>query len=312
MVFDPKSVTFLMGPTASGKTALAAELVRHYPFEIISVDSAMIYRGLDIGSAKPTPQELKLVPHRLINITDPSERYSVAAFCQAAKREIQAIFNDNKWPLLVGGTMLYFKALRDGLSALPGRDPVIREQILKEAKQIGWPALHDKLARLDSQAAKKIQPNDQQRIQRALEVIMLTGKPMSVLQQQQDGELPLACNINACAIAPNDRALLHQRIEKRFDLMLEKGFIEEVRLLKAQRGLDLSLPAIRSVGYRQVWQMLEGELTEKAMHEKALTATRRLAKRQLTWLRAWPKLKWFDSEAGDLLGQVVNWLEIEQ
>lgn len=298
----------LMGPTASGKTQLAVELVKRFPFEIVSVDSAMVYRGLDIGTAKPEAAVLEAAPHRLLDIHEPSEPYSAAHFVKDATREMKAIIASGKTPLLVGGTMLYFQALQKGLSQLPSADVLIREQLTQVANEKGWEFLHKQLQVIDKEAAERIHPNDAQRIQRALEVYELTGKSLTSFQQHGLKDLPdfEFCNI---AIAPSDRAILHERIQKRFYEMLSQGFLEEVQGLYARGDLNLDLPAIRSVGYRQAWEYLLGDCDYDTMCDKAIIATRQLAKRQLTWLRNWKQpIQWFDSEAKDLVQQVANYL----
>lgn len=292
-------VIFLMGPTASGKTALAIELAKKHPIDLISVDSAMIYKGMDIGTAKPAPEILKEFPHKLIDIKDPSEPYSVADFYHDARREIEASLAKGRIPLLVGGTMLYFNALRKGLSHLPEANEVIREQLLHEAQSLGWPALHKRLTKIDPIAADKIKPTDSQRIQRALEVYELTGKPLSELWQP--GMEPLPYEILAFAIAPEDRKTLHDRIAKRFKQMISQGFVEEVAKLKERSDLSEKLPSIRCVGYRQIWQHLNGELSLDEAVEKSIVSTRQLAKRQFTWLRAWPDLTWLGSDRNNNL-----------
>lgn len=296
-----------MGPTASGKTNLAVELVQQFPFEIISVDSAMVYRGMDIGTAKPDADILKVAPHRLIDIRDPADAYSAAQFREDALREIEDIFSQGKIPLLVGGTMLYFRALQKGLSELPSADAKLRETLRIEGERIGWPAMHARLANIDQVAAKRIHSNDAQRIQRALEVYELSGKNLTTWQLENP-ELPSHYHIHNFAVAPHDRAILHARIALRFQKMVQEGFVDEVRALFARGDLSLETPAIRSVGYRQVWEFLQGNLTLDDMQEKGIIATRQLAKRQLTWLRSWPELQWFDSEAPDLLTQVISYL----
>jgi len=280
----------LMGPTASGKTALALALCEHYPFEIVSVDSALVYRGMDIGTAKPTAEELARAPHHLIDIRDPVEPYSAADFRVDALRLIGEIRARGRIPLLVGGTMLYFKVLREGIADLPAADPQVRADLLAQAGREGWPALHRELERVDPAAAARIHPNHSQRIQRALEVFRLTGTALSELQRAQAEEpaLPLFC----LALAPVDRALLHRRIAQRFEQMLEQGFIDEVARLRARGDLDPDLPSMRAVGYRQVWNYLDGECERAALLEQGIIATRQLAKRQFTWLRQWSDLNW--------------------
>ncbi len=299
----------LMGPTGSGKTALAVELVQRFPCEIISVDSAMVYRGLDIGTAKPSAPLLRIAPHRLLDCRDPADSYSAGDFQIEALREIQDILNRNKIPLLVGGTMLYFHILHYGLDPLPEQDRLIRSQLQQEARQIGWTALHERLASIDPQAAKRIHPHDSQRIQRALEVYTLTGKPLTEQQVLQAEQTVLPYPLHSLILNPGDRQSLHQGIEKRFLTMLEQGFLEEVKHLYQRGDLSLENPAIRSVGYRQAWEYLSGELSFEAMKEKAIIATRQLAKRQLTWLRRFKEAKCFDSEAKDLREQVSNYLQ---
>jgi len=297
-----------MGPTASGKTALAVKLIEHFPFEIISVDSAMVYRGMDIGTAKPDAETLANAPHWLIDIRDPADAYSAAQFCTDAVAAISDITARNKIPLLVGGTMLYFRALLKGLSDLPEANVEIRQQILIEAEQKGWSALHEKLNALDPIVAKRIHPHDSQRIQRALEVILLSGKNLSELQKTNQIHLENH-DIVTLAIAPKDRAILHDRIAWRFRDMLTKGFVEEVKKLFLREDLSIETPAIRAAGYRQVWMYLAGQMTYSEMEGRAIIATRQLAKRQLTWLRHWPNLEWFDSEANNLYDQVSEKLE---
>jgi tRNA dimethylallyltransferase len=300
----------LMGPTASGKTALAVELVQRFPCEIISVDSAMVYRGLDIGTAKPTPDILQLAPHRLIDIRDPAEIYSAGDFKLDALQEIQAILAEGKIPLLVGGTMLYFHVLQNGLDALPEQDPLIRQQIQEQAAKEGWLRLHEKLATLDPRAAARIHPHDGQRIQRALEVHAVTGKPISQHQKLQQGANKAApYPIHNLILNPEDRSSLHERIEQRFLTMLDLGFMEEVKALYKRPELSLEKPALRSVGYRQAWEHLSGLLTFEEMKEKAIISTRQLAKRQMTWLRRWKEAEWFNSEEKNLTEKVVKSLQ---
>lgn len=275
-----------MGPTASGKTAAAIELVQKYPLEIISVDSAMIYKGMDIGTGKPTKEELSIAPHHLIDFLDPTNAYSAADFCKDALRLIQDIHQRNKIPLLVGGTMMYFNALIHGLDELPKAEPSVRQKLMAEREEVGLEKMHERLKSVDPITAQKINPRDPQRLLRALEVYEITGKPMSVLQGQKKSALE-DYEITQLAIIPDDRAALHQAIEQRFLTMLEQGFVEEVKSLKQRGDLDLEKPSMRCVGYRQIWQHLDNELDEATMKNKALAATRQLAKRQLTWLRSW-------------------------
>ncbi|WP_153916442.1 tRNA (adenosine(37)-N6)-dimethylallyltransferase MiaA [Shewanella sp. TC10] len=291
---QPK-VLFLMGPTASGKTALAIEMAQNHNCEIISVDSALIYRQMDIGSAKPNADELALAPHRLIDILDPSESYSAADFRRDALNEIEQIIARGKTPLLVGGTMMYFKALLEGLSPLPAADEKVRAEILQEAEVQGWDALHQQLCEVDPVAGERIHPNDPQRLSRALEVFRITGKTMTELTATKSEALPY--DVVQFAIAPLDRKVLHELIAKRFKLMMEQGFIEEVQRLKDRGDLHLDMPSMRCVGYRQCWQYLDEEFDHDTLVEKATAATRQLAKRQLTWLRSWPDLNWLESGA---------------
>ena len=278
-----------MGPTAAGKTAIAIDWVEKYPIDIISVDSALVYRDMNIGTAKPDAATLRKAPHRLIDILEPTERYSAADFCQDAIREIKSICRQGRIPLLVGGTMLYYRALQQGLAELPSADVDIRRQLDADAEKFGYAEMHRRLAAVDSHAAARIEPTDARRIQRALEVYMLTGKPITELQQQKNPLLDYEF-INL-GIIPPDRAELHQRIATRFHLMLDNGFIEEVEELKNNYSLSLNLPSMRAVGYRQIWDYLDGVYSKDIMIEKGIAATRQLAKRQLTWLRSWPGIK---------------------
>ena len=272
----------LLGPTASGKSTLALALAERLPLEIVSMDSAQVYRGLDIGTAKPSAAERARVPHHLIDLVEPDQSYSTGRWRQDAISAINEILARGRVPLVVGGTMLYYRALVAGLDELPAADPTIREAIDREAAKRGWPALHAELERVDAQSARRIQPRDAQRIQRALEVFRLTGKPLSSLQGKARDPLPFS--LQAFALAP-EREALHQRIAERFDAMLAAGLVDEVRSLKKRYELGADLPSMRAVGYRQVWRHLEGELDERAMREQGVAATRQLAKRQLTWLR---------------------------
>lgn len=285
---------FLMGPTASGKTDLAIRIRQKYPVEIISVDSALIYKDMDIGTAKPDEHELALAPHRLINILDPKDAYSAADFRKDAIAEMDRIVADGKIPMLVGGTMLYYKALLEGLSPLPAADPEIREQIEQQALTHGWSVMHDELKSIDPVSAERIHPNDPQRLSRALEVYRISGKTLTELTQQK-GE-PLPYRVKQFAIAPKERAELHRRIELRFDKMIEAGFEEEVKALYARKDLHPELPSIRCVGYRQMWEYLDGNCSLDEAVFRGVCATRQLAKRQITWLRSWDNLTWLDSE----------------
>ncbi|WJG09790.1 tRNA (adenosine(37)-N6)-dimethylallyltransferase MiaA [Aliiglaciecola sp. LCG003] len=283
---------FLMGPTASGKTQLAIELCQQLPCEIISVDSALIYRGMDIGTAKPTAAELAAAPHRLIDILDPAESYSVANFRQDALAAMKEISAKGKIPLLVGGTMMYFKSLVDGLSPLPAADEMIRQGLLEQVELQGWAFMHQRLMQIDPVSAKRIHQNDPQRLLRALEVYEITGKTLTELTQQISDQIPY--KVNKFAIVPPDRAILHQRIESRFQLMIANGFEQEVESLMARGDLHLDMPSMRCVGYRQMWHYLQGNDKFDDMIFKGVAATRQLAKRQLTWLRSWKNLNLLD------------------
>lgn len=295
---------FLMGPTASGKTDLAIRLRQHYPVEIISVDSALIYKGMDIGTAKPDAREQAQAPHRLIDILDPSEAYSAADFRRDALQHMDEIVSQGKIPLLVGGTMLYYKALLEGLSPLPAADPDIRQQIEQEAIEKGWEALHKELSDIDPVSAQRIHPNDPQRLSRALEVYRISGKTLTELTEQK-GE-PLPYNVKQFAIMPKERSELHRRIELRFEKMMAAGFEQEVKALRARGDLHLDLPSIRCVGYRQVWEYLDGNGTLDEAVFRGICATRQLAKRQITWLRSWGDLTWLDSEDIDSAFAIVS------
>jgi tRNA dimethylallyltransferase len=298
----------LMGPTASGKTGVATALAQRLPVEIISVDSAQVFRHMDIGTAKPTRDVLKVAPHHLIDIIDPTQRYSAAQFVEDAAELMAEIIERGRIPLLVGGTMLYFKALREGLSHLPPADPNVRLVIDTMAQESGWDALHAELERIDPETAARLEPADSQRIQRALEVYYLTGRPLSVLQAEGRSQPP-PYRMIALALEPSDRAGLHERIAQRFEEMLELGLIGEVRRLRERFGLSPSLPSMRAVGYRQVWQYLDQELGLAELREQGIAATRQLAKRQLTWLRAMTDVQRFDCLADDLAWQVEGYLE---
>jgi tRNA dimethylallyltransferase len=287
----------------------AVDLVERLPLDIISVDSVMVYRGMDIGSAKPDPEILVRAPHRLIDIRDPAKAYSAAQFRKDALREMAAISAAGRIPLLVGGTMLYFRALLSGLSTLPSANAEIRTRLEAEAEVAGWENLHRRLAKVDMVAAARIHPNDPQRIQRALEVYELTGIPLSQLQQQQQVDQPLPYRIIKLAVAPADRSVLHQRIAARFEQMLRSGLIEEVEGLRGRGDLHLDLPALRAVGYRQVWEFLEGDINHTEMVERGIIATRQLAKRQFTWLRAERTLTLLDSLDGRLQDKALKYIE---
>ena len=279
----------LLGPTATGKSRLALQLAAAHAIEIVSVDSAQVYRGMDIGTAKPSAAERRSVPHHLLDIVDPTERYSAGRFRSDAIRSVEDILSRGKTPLLVGGTMLYYRTLVVGIDALPQGDRKIRARIDSEAGRKGWPALHAQLSEVDPAAARRIQPGDAQRIQRALEVWELTGRPLSELQVGAKDPLPF--ELKAFAIVPQDRAELHRRTADRFDAMLKAGLVDELRELRMRYRLSAGLPSMRCVGYRQVWRFLEKESSEAEMREAATAATRQLAKRQLTWLRSLPGLQ---------------------
>ncbi|MFW2403195.1 MAG: tRNA (adenosine(37)-N6)-dimethylallyltransferase MiaA [Gammaproteobacteria bacterium] len=289
---DRPLVVCIVGPTAAGKTDVAIELVERFPCEIVSVDSAMVYRHMDIGTAKPGADILAVAPHALIDIRDPWESYSAGEFCIDARASIDAIHERGNIPLLVGGTFLYFHALQFGLAPLPTADAALRAEIDERAEREGWSALHQELARVDPQAAERIRPTDRQRLQRALEVVMLTGEPISELQKT-GGEVP-DYEFLRVALAPSDRAVLHARIETRFQAMVDAGFFGEVERLMAMRQMSDACPAMRAVGYRQVWSHLAGEMARDEALRQAVVATRRLAKRQLTWMRNGPDAREFD------------------
>ncbi|WP_258807497.1 tRNA (adenosine(37)-N6)-dimethylallyltransferase MiaA [Pseudidiomarina sp. CB1] len=296
-------VICLYGPTAAGKTGLAIDLSQQLGADIVSVDSALIYRGMDIGTAKPTAEELAAAPHRLIDICDPAERYSAAQFANDAKREIESILANGRIPLLVGGTMMYFKTLLEGMSELPEANEAVRRDLTARLASEGSDTLHAELAAVDPVSATRIHPNDPQRLIRALEVYQISGKSLTELTQTRQGALNYP--VIQLAVAPAQREVLHERIALRFRQMLEQGFIDEVKALRARGDLHLDLPALRCVGYRQVWQYLDGADDYQTMVDKGIFATRQLAKRQLTWLRKWPGVRWFDSLAPDLLDQAL-------
>ncbi|ROM17139.1 tRNA (adenosine(37)-N6)-dimethylallyltransferase MiaA [Pseudomonas protegens] len=308
---------FLMGPTAAGKTDLAIELTKVLPCELISVDSALVYRGMDIGTAKPSRELLAEFPHRLIDILDPAESYSAADFRADALAAMVDITARGKIPLLVGGTMLYYKALLEGLADMPAADPQVRAELEDEAARLGWQALHDQLAAVDPESAARIHPNDPQRLTRALEVYRVSGLTMTAHRQRQlaqsteagaSGRSQLPYTVANLAIAPANRQVLHQRIAQRFTQMLEQGFIDEVVALRSRSDLHAGLPSIRAVGYRQVWDHLDGKLTSAEMQERGIIATRQLAKRQFTWLRSWADLQWLDSLDCDNLPRALKYL----
>lgn len=300
-------VLFLMGPTASGKTDLAVALTERLPCDIISVDSAMVYRGMDIGTAKPEPDVLARAPHRLIDIRDPADSYSAAAFRDDALREIAAIHDQGRIPLLAGGTGLYFRALEQGLAHMPEADPALRARLEDEADSLGWEALHARLAAVDPQAAARIHPNDPQRLQRALEVYELTGRPLSDWIAEQQRYTPPFRPVKV-VVSPPDRQVLRDRIRVRFRIMLEQGLLEEVELLRTRPELHRDLPSMRAVGYRQAWDFLDGCCSRDEFVAKAITATGQLAKRQLTWLRREAGAEWFDPLRNRVLDRILKYV----
>ena len=310
-----------MGPTASGKTDLAVSLLEHLPVELVSVDSALIYRSMNIGTAKPEPELLARAPHRLIDILDPWESYSVAQFYHDAMAAMEEITRAGKIPLLVGGTMMYFRVLRDGIAALPSASPEIRAEINALAAEKGWEYIHSLLKEVDPESAQRINPADPQRLQRALEVYRISGKTLSQFwaEQNQTGKEPVSdytklesvlpavpYSLISLAISPLERSVLHERIAQRFDQMLEQGLVEEVRSFYQSGRLDASMPSMRCVGYRQVWDYLDGQLNYAEMRERGIIATRQLAKRQLTWLRSWPDLHWLETGDKKVLEQALK------
>ena len=307
MVEDKAQVVCLMGPTAAGKTGLAVEMADSHGYEIISVDSALVYRGMDIGTAKPDAQMLARAPHRLIDILEPDQAYSAADFVFDAKKEIADILAKGKKPLLVGGTMMYFNALMKGLAKMPQADAEMRAKIEAEAAEYGWPHLHEELQRLDPESAKRIHPNDPQRLQRAIEVCRLSGRSMTSLWAEQ-AESANDYNYVSIAVMPNERAVLHKRIEQRFQIMMEQGFLLEVECLFQRGDLNVDMPSIRCVGYRQIWAYLAGECDLDEAVYRGVVATRQLAKRQVTWLRSWENLQVFDTFDKDLLSKALKYL----
>ncbi len=297
---DAVDAVLLLGPTASGKSALAMQLAAKIPLEIVSVDSAQVYRGMDIGTAKPSAEERAAVPHHLIDIRDPSDPYSAAEFVRDATVAIREIRGRGKLPLLVGGTMLYAKALREGLSDLPSAEPVVRKRIEAEARELGWPALHARLSQIDPATGARLEPNDSQRIQRALEIYEVTGKPMS---KHLTAHVAQVLKLRTFALLPADRAQLHERIAQRFDAMLDAGFVDEVCALRARGDLRPDLPSMRSVGYRQAWPFIEGLCTYDEFRSAGIAATRQLAKRQMTWLRSMSDATVIDPASATALGE---------
>lgn len=309
MFSDKNQIFCLMGPTASGKTKLAIELCKTFPFDIISVDSGMIYRGMDIGTAKPTPAELKITPHRLIDICDPAETYSAGQFRQDALVEIEKIFASGRIPLLVGGTMLYFRVLQQGISNLPKANKEIRATINEQYKKLGLAALYQQLQKIDPKIAATISCTDSQRIMRALEVFKLTGKSLSKLKFENPPQ-KLPYKIINIAIAPLKLALLQDKINNRFKKMLHLGLIEEAEKLYKLKNLHTDLPSMRLVGYRQLWQYFAGQISYDQTLEQIPIATRQLAKRQMTWLRSWSNVEWFDSEDTQTLNRVTKLISL--
>ena len=312
-------VLFLLGPTASGKTALASRLVDRFVnkrrIEIVSVDSALVYREMNIGTAKPDTQMLADYPHHMIDLIDPDEVYSAADYRRDVLTVLAGIVSRGAVPLMVGGTMMYVKTLLEGLSAMPQADPLIREALVSEAASIGWPGMHAKLAEVDEPTAARLKPNDSQRIQRALEVFLISGVPMSELHQREMTQSPKEAYENfpyiahLVALVPSDRAVLHGRIAERFDEMLRADFIDEVRQLRERFELTPDLPSMRAVGYRQVWQFLNGEIDKEQLRAQAIAATRQLAKRQLTWLRSMPNASTYDCLDRNLSSKIETHVE---
>ena len=299
----------LMGPTAAGKTQFAMDLADRFSSTLINVDSAQVYRGMDIGTGKPDATTRRRYPHRLMDIRDPSEIYSASQFRADAIQEMSDALVRGKTPVLVGGTMLYFKVLRDGLAAMPNASPRVRKQIETLAAESGWETVHAELKKVDPESAARIHANDPQRLQRALEVFLLTGKSLSALHRENHDPAELPCRLYFVAIQPTDRAVLHNRIAERFRRMLSEGLIEEVRVLYERGDLNLNMSSMKSVGYRQVWQYLAGESTHGEMIEKSIVATRQLAKRQLTWLRGWSALRPLGEPNKNSIDAVLNILE---
>lgn len=301
-------VIMIMGPTASGKTGLAVQLRSQFPVDLISVDSALVYRGMDVGTAKPDPHTLAVAPHRLIDIREPTEVYSAADFRDDALEAMAEITAAGRIPVLVGGTMLYFRALLNGISKLPAADPEVRQALEQEAAERGWAVMHQELAQVDPEAADRIHPNDPQRIERALEVYRISGQSMTELQKQKDEyRLPYRCL--KIVVCPQPRAKLHQRIELRFKQMLEEGFLDEIKALYRRPDLRPELPSMRCVGYRQAWEWLDGLTTYDEMCARVVAATRQLAKRQLTWLRQEPETMWYDLDSDDAKNSVVQQIQ---
>jgi tRNA dimethylallyltransferase len=298
-----------MGPTACGKTDLAVALAERFPVEIVSVDSALVYRDMDIGTAKPDAETLRRAPHHLIDVIDPTESYSAARFRTDAIALMRAIVARGRIPLLVGGTMLYFKALKEGLAELPVAAPALRAELEARGKREGWPRLHAELAKLDPATAQRLAPNDAQRIQRALEVALTAGEPLSRLIERQQAADDLPCRLVEIALMTEDRAWLHARIDRRFKLMLEAGLVDELRRLREKYTLGADLPSMRCVGYRQAWRYLEGEIDTAGLFATGAAATRQLAKRQITWLRGWENAIVLDCQAADPVTRLSAYLQ---
>jgi tRNA dimethylallyltransferase len=296
---------FLMGPTAAGKTDLAMRLTEELPCDIISVDSALVYKGMDIGTAKPDAQMLKKYPHRLVDIIDPAQSYSAAEFRADALHEMADITAKGRIPLLVGGTMMYYNALIKGLASLPEADPDVRKRLLDKGEREGWPALHSQLSKIDPESAKRLAPNDSQRLQRALEVYELTGRTLTQLWAEQKNQ-SFDYDVLNLAVMPEERKTLNERIALRYKIMLKEGFVDEVQALHQRGDLNTQMPSVRCVGYRQVWSYLEGDWDHDTMVEKGIIATRQLAKRQITWLRSWENLHWLKSEDKDILNHSLK------
>jgi len=297
-----------MGPTASGKTEVAIDLCKRFPFDVISVDSALVYRGMDIGTAKPDADTLRSTPHRLIDLRDPEESYSAGDFVRDASLEMDAIFAAGRVPLLVGGTMMYFRAMTEGIAELPSADRHIRATIDADAQQVGWPAMHGRLQNVDPEAAIRIEPNDRQRIQRALEVYLTSGKTISAWQAAGSNSVNAEIRFIKVALQPTSRNGLHERIKKRLNYMLNNNFLDEVKVLYQRPDLTATTPSMRSVGYRQLWQHLDGETSLAEAGERALFATRQLAKRQITWLRSEKELQPFDPLEGNTIDAISTCL----
>ena len=299
----------LLGPTASGKTAVALALARELPIEVVSVDSAQVYRGMDVGTAKPDAAERARVPHHLLDIVDPTQSYSAGRFREDALRLVGEIHARGRVPVLAGGTMLYFRALTEGIAELPASDAALRREIEDEGARLGWPAMHARLARVDPESAARLEPRDAQRIERALEVHRLTGETLSALQKRGARDEALAFDTLRIALEPSDRAVLHERIAQRFRAMLRAGLVEELEGLRARHRLEARMPSMRAVGYRQAWQTLEGEAPRETLEARGIAATRQLATRQLTWLRSMPRLERYDCLSKDLPAAIAARVE---